>query len=95
MTIIVVGNNSYTTSLEPTEQDEHNIDEHDADPTTDVHDHIGNFKVTGSLTVDDTILTDGIQAGQGYFVDDNSGIDVNTSKDWKKLEDIFEKQNND
>ena len=30
-----------------------------------------------------------------FFVDDNSGIDVNTSKDWKKLEDIFEKQNND
>ena len=30
-----------------------------------------------------------------FFVDDNSGIDVNTAKDWKKLEDIFEKQNND
>jgi len=30
-----------------------------------------------------------------FFVDDNSGIDVNTSKDWKKLEDIFEKQNNE
>ena len=95
MTIIVVGNNSYTTSLVPTEQDAHDMEEHDADKTTpDVHDHIGNFKVTGSLTVDGTILTDGIQAEQGYFVD-NSGATIRIQGGNQQTYQILAKDEND
>ena len=56
MTIIVVGDEQFTTSIVPAEQGAHDMSSHDADKTTpDVHDHDGNFHIDGTLTVDELI----------------------------------------
>ena len=62
MTIIVVGDETYTTSMVPREQ--HEREDHDADPTTEAHDFTDDVTIGGTLTCADVTASGICQATQ-------------------------------
>ena len=60
MTIIVVGDETFTTSLVPREQHEH--EDHDADPTTEAHDF------SKDVLAPNIQAQDSLQIGSAYTI---------------------------